>query len=387
MAFSLATALLIGGIASGVGSVAAGAMGSSAANNAANLQAQAANQAGQLQYQASQDALAEQRRQFNITQGNIAPWLQTGQGALGNLAYLMGIPSQAQAQGAAPPASGGAPPTLPPGVSGLPPTGGSGGGGDPMFAGGDPSGGWWKFPEGEPVSLAALGGNANGNPIAPPTWGADVPPPTGGGLPVGKDGQPLVTSGPGVPQGVNPALGGYGSLMQPYGQNFTAPDPNKVFDDPAFKFRLGEGLKALENSAAARGGLLSGATALDLNRLAQGMASDEYSNIYNRQLGEFQQAYNIYNQNQGTQFNRLSALSGGGQVAANQIGQLGSQFANSAGNLLMLGGDARGNALNNAANARASGYINGANAWGGAIGGGINSLTDLLAIYAKNRTP
>lgn len=52
--------------------------------------------------------------------------------------------------------------------------------------------------------------------------------------------------------------------------------------DPGYAFRLAEGLKALEQSAAARGGLLSGNTGKNLQRYGQNLASQEYSNAFNR---------------------------------------------------------------------------------------------------------
>ncbi|KKL97736.1 hypothetical protein LCGC14_1831460, partial [marine sediment metagenome] len=52
--------------------------------------------------------------------------------------------------------------------------------------------------------------------------------------------------------------------------------------DPGYGFRIGEGERALERSAAARGGLLSGGYGRKLTRYAQDYASNEYTNVYNR---------------------------------------------------------------------------------------------------------
>lgn len=52
--------------------------------------------------------------------------------------------------------------------------------------------------------------------------------------------------------------------------------------DPSYGFRLSEGLKALERSAAARGGLMSGGTGKALQRYGQDMASQEYGNAFQR---------------------------------------------------------------------------------------------------------
>lgn len=52
--------------------------------------------------------------------------------------------------------------------------------------------------------------------------------------------------------------------------------------DPGYDFRLAEGQKLLQGSAAARGGLLSGATLKDLTNYGQGAASQEYANAFDR---------------------------------------------------------------------------------------------------------
>jgi len=55
--------------------------------------------------------------------------------------------------------------------------------------------------------------------------------------------------------------------------------------DPGYQFRLGEGMKALQNSAAAKGNLNSGATLKALTRYGQDFASNEYNTAYNREYG------------------------------------------------------------------------------------------------------
>ena len=77
-----ATAIGIGTAIGGIGSIASGAMGASAAGKAADTQASAADRAAQLQYKASQDALDFQKQQWDTTQKNAQPWLNAGTGAL-----------------------------------------------------------------------------------------------------------------------------------------------------------------------------------------------------------------------------------------------------------------------------------------------------------------
>jgi hypothetical protein len=70
---------------------------------------------------------------------------------------------------------------------------------------------------------------------------------------------------------------------------FEAPTDVTEQNDPGYQFRLAQGLKALQNSAAAKGSLLTGGTAKALNNYAQGEASNEYGNVYNRAFQQYQQ--------------------------------------------------------------------------------------------------
>lgn len=206
---------------------------------------------------------------------------------------------------------------------------------------------------------------------------------------------PVASQGPVAPSGgtdlstlVNPELGGFGSLMQPFGRDFEAPTDVTMQNDPGFKFRLQEGLDALEHSAAARGGLLTGATAEAMTRYGQDYASGEYQNVYNRALTEYETAYNAFQQNQANQFNRLASMSGMGQTAAGQLSAAGNQAAGNVSNILLSSAQQQGQSLQNAGAARASGYIGGANAWSGALQGGIGDVTDLalLSQFGQQRS-
>lgn len=141
-------------------------------------------------------------------------------------------------------------------------------------------------------------------------------------------------------QGIQPG----GSLVK----NFSMADYEA---DPGYNFRLGEGMKAIERSAAARGNLLSGGVLKGITRYGQDMASNEYQNAYNR-----------FNQNQGNQYNRLAGVAGTGQNAVNQIGSMGTSMAQNVGNTMQGMG-----------NARASGYVGQANALSGGLAGAYNN--------------
>jgi len=120
--------------------------------------------------------------------------------------------------------------------------------------------------------------------------------------------------------------------------------------DPGYGFRLKEGLRALENSAAARGGLLSGNAMRGITRFGQELGSQEFTNAFNR-----------YQAERAARLNPLQSLTGMGQTSANTLTGAAGQY----GQNLAQGAAARGNI-------RASGYINQANALTGALGQGLN---------------
>lgn len=167
-------------------------------------------------------------------------------------------------------------------------------------------------------------------------------------------------------------------LLTPFSEKFNAPTSVTEQNDPGYQFRLQQGQAALQNSAAAKGSLLSGNTLEAQQQYGQNYASNEYGNVYSRAMQEYQQRYGIFENNQTNQFNRLAAVSGAGQTAATTLGQQGQQAAQNVGNINMTTGAQQGQDIQNAAAATASGYVGGANAWSGALGGNANSLSQLL---------
>ncbi len=122
-------------------------------------------------------------------------------------------------------------------------------------------------------------------------------------------------------------------------------------EDPGYQFRLSEGQKALERSAAARGGLISGAATKAATRYGQDMASNEYTNAFNRYQAERQ-----------ARLGPLQSLTGMGQTTANTLGAAGQTNATNIGNYGIQGANATAEGYMGAANARASGYMGMANA-------------------------
>lgn len=131
------------------------------------------------------------------------------------------------------------------------------------------------------------------------------------------------------------ALASMGNLLQ---------DPSQITKTPGYDFRMGEGTKAIDRSAAARGLLGSGATGKALTRYGQDYATGEFNNTWNR----------------------LASLAGVGQTATQNTANSGNQAASGVGSSYLAGGQAR-----------ASGYTGTANAVNNGIG-------NLLYLYGKN---
>jgi len=135
--------------------------------------------------------------------------------------------------------------------------------------------------------------------------------------------------------------------------------------DPGYAFRLSEGMKGLQNSAAAKGLLSSGSTLKGITDYGQNMASQEYGNAYNR-----------YQTNRANQLNPLQSLMGSGQTAANTL-------TNAAGNL----GQGLGQAAAATGNANASAYMNSTNALTNALSTGASSYmnANMMQAYLNSR--
>lgn len=119
--------------------------------------------------------------------------------------------------------------------------------------------------------------------------------------------------------------------------------------DPGYGFRLSEGLKAMERGAAARGGLMSGAALKAGQRYGQDLASQEYTNAFNRYQAERQ-----------ARLGPLQSLAGVGQTAANTLGSAAGQYGSNVGNIYQQ----QGQIAANAALARGSAYSGGLNQLG-----------------------
>jgi hypothetical protein len=119
-----------------------------------------------------------------------------------------------------------------------------------------------------------------------------------------------------------------------------------VMNEPGYQFGLEQGMDGIQNTAAARGGLYSGATLKGLSRYANDYASTKYNDAWNRMQSDA-----------GNRWGRMSALAGIGQSATNQVGAAGANYANAMGNIGMSN-----------ANAQGAAGMQRANIWGNALG-------------------
>ena len=156
------------------------------------------------------------------------------------------------------------------------------------------------------------------------------------------------------------------NLSSAGGAQFSAEDV--MAQDPGYQFRLGEGNKAIENAARARGTSMMPSTVKELLRYGQDYASGEFANVFNRNAG----------------------VAGLGQQAVNTGAGLGAQNAQTIGGLYAGLGNARGASAIAGGNAMAGGLNTIGGYYGqqnmldkiiGAKGGGFQSNASLANQY------
>lgn len=158
----------------------------------------------------------------------------------------------------------------------------------------------------------------------------------------------------GLPGGTEGA--DYGKYARDFGMtDFTA--------DPGYAFRMSEGLKGLERSAAARGGLLSGSGLKNIQRFGQDLASQEYGAAYNR-----------YQTNRANQLAPLGSLLASGQSAAANQGSAAGQY-----------GATAGSNITGAGAATAAGNVGATNALTSALGSYLNYSSNQDLVNALTR--
>jgi len=135
-------------------------------------------------------------------------------------------------------------------------------------------------------------------------------------------------------------------------QNPVGGTPYSFTTSPGYQFARKENLDAIEGSAAARGGLYSGAAMQALGERANQLANLEF----------------------GNNFNRVMSVAGLGANAAAQTGQAAMQNAQMGSNSYLNNAQLGSNSLANMGDAQAAGIMGAANAWN-------NTLGDLSGLF------
>lgn len=269
-------------VAAAAALAAGGAIASSSAQKKAAKSAASASQA------ATDQTIAEQRRQFDLSRSDMQPWLRTGSAAINQLANLYGLGQPAQTTG-------------------------------PLNQNYQTSGAFLlPYNAGGFEQMATLPSNPDYQ-LNTMQYGAA---------------QPVSTNAVSTSQ--NPQQSAMGQFFQ----------------SPDYQFRMNEAMRALTARNAALGIQDSGAAQKAALQQSGNLASGEFNNYANR----------------------LSAMAGVGQTAAQNSAQLGSAMAGNIGNAL----------ANNAANLSSS-YQNRANAQTGLYGSLANLGGGILGYYGGVR--
>jgi hypothetical protein len=153
-----------------------------------------------------------------------------------------------------------------------------------------------------------------------------------------------------------------GSYSMPQ-SNFQAA-PFNYQQSPGYEFQMQQGLEGVQNSAAARGSGLSGATMKALQRYGTGLAAQDYNNQFQNYIQGNNQQSNIYQQNYGNNanqnINRYNQMAG--------VANYGQQANNNLANMSMSQGNNLAGIVGQQGNAQAAGIVGKANAQATTIG-------------------
>lgn len=142
--------------------------------------------------------------------------------------------------------------------------------------------------------------------------------------------------------------------------------------DPSYQFRLQQGQRAMDASAASTGNMFTGGQLKALQSYGQDQASQEYQNAYNRYMNTL-----------GFNTNSISNLAGVGQTVNSQLGGAGQ---NMAGNINSIASNAANNIGSlgiGSANAQAAAGMNAANQFG-QVAGNLAGLYNASQMYGNS---
>jgi len=166
---------------------------------------------------------------------------------------------------------------------------------------------------------------------------------------------------------------GVNALNKLSSQPTYTPDTFNYEADPGYAFRFNEGMKGINATAAARGGLISGNALRAASDYGQASGSQEYNNAYNRYVTNQGIKLGAFNTNTGV----LQNLASMGQGSANNQAAAAGAFGNSAASNIIGAG-----------NANAAGTVGMANAVTNGLGTYLNYNQNQNMINAfNNRNP
>jgi hypothetical protein len=171
-------------------------------------------------------------------------------------------------------------------------------------------------------------------------------------------------------------------------------DPSKIADDPGYQFTLAQGIKALDQSAAARGQTLSGGQLKAITGYGQGNAATYENQFYNQALSTYDTNRDTLQQRVGNLF----GLTGQGMSASQYAGNVGineGQYASNAmqnaaalkAQLGMQAAGMYGNAQTGAANSTAAATMYGNQAISSGITSAGNDLSQALFLSQILKQP
>lgn len=180
-----------------------------------------------------------------------------------------------------------------------------------------------------------------------------------------------------------------GGLVDPFTGNtqfsFT---PADLQNDPGYKFRLEQGLNAINAAGAAGGNRFSGATMKALNDYAGQSASQEYQQAYSRAENTFGQNYGRseeqFRQNEATKLAALQQGVAAGQGAAGTESAALGQYGANTTNLQVGTSKAVADLQTQIASAKAAGDIAKANQLQGVLNGITGGVQQAQTLKALN---
>lgn len=155
----------------------------------------------------------------------------------------------------------------------------------------------------------------------------------------------------------------YGSLLKQYkdGADFKF-DATDLENEAGYQFGLNQGMLGIDRAQASRGNFLSGAAMKESTRYAQDYAGTKANDAYNRQASTWKTNLGAFNANKNQIYDFLSGQSTLGQNSAAKVGAAAQQSAQGGGNALLAAG-----------NAASAGTIASSNALASGLNGAVNS--------------